>query len=167
MIKLVGATFIFIASVFTGIYLSDTLKRKIQRLVLIRKILREISELIRQSNMTVTEISGKLSENKEFSDMNFIQKLHDKISHERSFQNAWENALNEDSSLNDDEKKLLLEAGAIIGTTDREGQISSLDYYISQIDILTEEQREKYKIKGKMYRSLGIAFGAMIGILII
>ena len=167
MIRFIGVAFIFMASAYVGINLSENIRRKKERFILIRKILSEISELIRWNSFTMSEIIVKLYENDEFCKQEFIRLLPDKLSETHSFPEAWERAVRCDKTLSDDEKKLLLDVGATLGTTDIDGQVSSLGFFVSQADKMAEEQSEKYKIKGKMYRSLGVAFGAMIGILII
>lgn len=167
MIRFIGVAFIFMASAYVGINLSENIRRKKERFILIRKILAEISELIRWNSLTMSEIIVKLTENNEFCKQEFIRLLPDKLLETHSFPEAWERAIRSDKTLSDDEKKLLFEVGATLGTTDIDGQLSSLEFYISQADKMAEEENEIYKVKGKMYRSLGVAFGAMIGILII
>lgn len=167
MIRFIGVALIFIASAYVGINLSENIRRKKERFILIRKILSEISEFIRWNSLTMSEIAVRLSNNNEFIRQDFIKNLSDEIQKNRSFPQAWERAINCDKTLSDEEKKLLYDAGAALGTTDIDGQLSSLEFYISQADKMAEEENERYKVKGKMYRSLGAVFGAMIGILII
>lgn len=167
MIRFLGIAFIFMASAFVGIYLSDNIKRKKERLVTIGKILSEISELIRCYSFTLSEISAKLSENNDFAQLRFIKSLSEEIKKNSSFPDAWKKAVEDDNALSNEEKKLLYEVGMALGTTDIEGQVSALEFFILQAEKMAEEENERYKVKGKMYRSLGAVFGAMIGILII
>ncbi len=167
MIKFIGIVFLFIASSFLGLYFSDSIRHKKERLVLIRKILSEISELIRWNSFTMSEIVLKLSENNEFSKQEFIKQLPEILHRTRSFPDIWQKAILSDKSISDSERQILLDVGSNLGTTDTDGQLSSLKFYILQVDKMIAEETEKYKIKGKMYRSMGVTIGAMIGILMI
>lgn len=167
MIKLFGVVCIFFSSALLGMYFSENIRHKKERLVIIQKMLSEISGFIRWNSLTMHEIARKLSENKEFSLVEFIGNLSENCKEMRSFPNAWDKAVRSDRKLSEQEKKLLQEIGNSLGTTDIQGQVSAIDMYIARVEKMVQEEGEKYKIKGKMYRSLGIAFGAMTGILII
>lgn len=167
MIRLFGVACIFLASSFLGIYFSDNIKRKKERLLTLRKMLMQIYDLIRWNSMTMHEIANHLFDSGEFRSMEFVSSLSEECVKVRSFPHAWETAVKNDSQFSVDEKKLLLEVGASLGTTDKDGQLSTLEFYILRLEKMAQEESERYKIKGKMYRSLGIASGAMIGILII
>nr|WP_242823071.1 stage III sporulation protein AB [Ruminococcus flavefaciens] len=66
-----------------------------------------------------------------------------------------------------EEKKLLIDFGNILGTTDIEGQISSIAAQITLMEGLREQRMAEYRQKGRLYRSLGVMAGVMIGIIII
>lgn len=167
MLRIMGAVCIFSASALLGIYLSENIRNKKERLVLTEKMLSEISDYIRWNSLTLHEIAGRLSEKNQFSELDFVRKLSENCKETRSFPLAWENAVKSDGTLCDEEKKLLYEIGNSLGTTDTQGQLSALGLYKSRIEKMILEESEKYKVKGKLYRSLGAAFGAMTGILII
>ncbi|MBE6844919.1 MAG: hypothetical protein E7508_04285 [Ruminococcus sp.] len=167
MVKFLGVACIFFTSAALGIYFSENIKHKKERLLTERKMLVQIYELIRWNSLTLHEIARRLFESGDFNQLDYVSFLSQKCSELRSFPQAWEGAVKHDSKLSAEEKKLLLEIGAALGTTDKEGQLSTLEFYISRLDKMAQEEGERYRIKGKMYRSLGIASGAMIGILII
>lgn len=167
MVRLIGAVLIFFSVSSFGIYLSDNIKRKRERLETERKIIDEIALMIRWNSLTLHEIAEELYDNKSFSDFELIKNLADNCNHTRSFHNAWEKSVSSVKNLCAEEKKLLFEVGAALGTTDKEGQLSTLELFSTRIEKMAESEAEKYKIKGKMYRSLGVTAGAMIGIIII
>jgi len=166
MIRILGAVCIFAASALLGMFFSESIRSKKERLMNIRHMFSEISDYIRWNKFTLKEIAGKLSENKQFSTLGFVSDLTE-ICEKFSFPKAWEEAVCSDKSLCDDEKSLLSRFGNSLGTTDIDGQISSINLYISEAEKMIAAESEKYKTKGKLYRSLGVAFGAMTGILMI
>ena len=139
MIRIAGTLLIFLTSAAVGMFLSNSIKNKKERLIKERKMLEEISIMIRFNSFTLKEIIFELENS----------------------------GLKEDDILSESEKKLLTEIGYSLGTSDIDGQLSTLNIYKARLDELIEEESEKYRIKGKMYRSLGVMFGAMIGILIV
>lgn len=167
MVRFAGAMLIFLAASSFGIYLSDNIKRKRERFETELKILKEISLMIRWNSLTLHEIADELYNNKSFSEFEFIKYLKENCSKIRSFPKAWEKSVLSVKSLCCEERKLLLEVGSVLGATDKEGQLSSIELFCTRLEKMIESESEKYKIKGKMYRSLGVMAGAMIGIIII
>lgn len=167
MIRLLGVVCVFSASAMMGMYFSENIRHKKERLAIIHKILSDISDYIRWNSFTMHEIADRLLEKEEFAKLDFTVKLSENCKQMRSFPKAWEKAVTSDDKLSEQEKKLLKDIGGSLGTTDVTGQLSVIAIYMSELEKMVAEESEKYRVKGKMYRSLGIAFGAMTGILII
>lgn len=167
MIRIMGILLIFLTSTILGMFLSNNIKNKRERLVKERKMLEEISIMIRFNSLTLKEIFYELENSELFYDFKFLKILKISLEKPISFQEAWEQAIKKDDIISESEKNILTELGCNLGTTDIDGQLSTLNIYKIRLDKMIEEESEKYRVKGKMYRSLGIMFGAMIGILIV
>ncbi len=167
MIRITGILLIFLTSTVLGMFLSNNIKNKRERLVKERKMLEEISIMIRFNSLTLKEIIYELENAELFCDFKFLKILKIMLEKPISFPEAWEQAIKKDDIISESEKKVLIELGFNLGTTDIDGQLSTLNIYKIRLDKMIEEESEKYRVKGKMYRSLGIMFGAMIGILIV
>lgn len=167
MIRITGILLIFLTSTVLGMFLSNNIKNKRERLVKERKMLEEISIMIRFNSLTLKEIIYELENEELFCDFKFLKILKIMLEKPISFPEAWEQAIKKDDIISESEKKVLIELGFNLGTTDIDGQLSTLNIYKIRLDKMIEEESEKYRVKGKMYRSLGIMFGAMIGILIV
>lgn len=167
MIRITGILLIFLTSTVLGMFLSNNIKNKRERLVKERKMLEEISIMIRFNSLTLKEIIYELENEELFCDFKFLKILKIMLDKPISFPEAWEQAIKKDDIISESEKKVLIELGFNLGTTDIDGQLSTLNIYKIRLDKMIEEESEKYRVKGKMYRSLGIMFGAMIGILIV
>lgn len=165
MIRITGILLIFLTSTVLGMFLSNNIKNKRERLVKERKMLEEISIMIRFNSLTLKEIIYELEN--AVCDFKFLKILKIMLEKPISFPEAWEQAIKKDDIISESEKKVLIELGFNLGTTDIDGQLSTLNIYKIRLDKMIEEESEKYRVKGKMYRSLGIMFGAMIGILIV
>ncbi len=167
MLRILGAVCIFSASALVGIHLSENIRNKKERLVLTEKMFSEISDYIRWNSLTLHEIADRLFKSEQFAELEFVSALSQNCKNTRSFPSAWENAVKSDNQMCGEEKKFFYEIGNTLGTTDTQGQLSALDMYKSRIEKMILEESERYRIKGKLYRSLGAALGAMTGILMI
>lgn len=83
---------------------------------------------------------------------------------------CWEKAVEIaycDSALNKEDKRILTDLGIELGKTDVANQHSMFQRTFSLLEVQVSEAAEEKKTKGKMYKSLGTAIGALIVILLI
>ena len=66
-----------------------------------------------------------------------------------------------------EEREILAELGEMLGRTDIEGQLAELSVLEERVRCLENERRTVCSQKGRMYRSVGVLFGVMVGILVI
>lgn len=142
------------------------MKKKLERLNLFRRMTDETATLIRYRSLTVREIFLMLKENRTYSDLLFLQNA-DFSDKSRPVGEIWQESIDSDFTLSSEEKKLLIQLGRQLGTTDTQGQLSVISVFNESLDTMIEKQSEKYAVKGKLCRSMGILAGAMAGILII
>jgi stage III sporulation protein AB len=62
---------------------------------------------------------------------------------------------------------VISEFGEMLGKSDIQNQESVLDLARENIEILEREARETAKIKGKLYRNMGVLSGAAVVILLL
>lgn len=167
ILKLIGIMLLICATGYTGMSMSTSLKERIKRLELIRKMLDEIATLIRYRALTVTEIINELVSNSSYGELIFLHKAKLEIAPEIPFHCAWENAVKKDGKLLNEEKSQLISLGNFLGSSDIEGQISALTIYKDKFNMLIEKASENYASKGKLYRSLGVLSGVFVSILLI
>ena len=166
MIRLLGVLLIFSACCSVGMNMSLGMKKKLERLNLFRRMTDETATLIRYRALTVREIFLLLKQNDTYSDLLFLYNT-DFSDKSRPVGEIWQESIDSDFTLSNEEKKLLIQFGRQLGTTDTEGQLSVISVFNESLDSMIEKQSEKYAVKGKLCRSMGILAGAMAGILII
>lgn len=166
MVRFIGVFLIFSACCAAGMSISIGMKKKLERLNLFRRMTDEIATLIRYRSYTVREILVRLKENRSYSGLAFMQNA-DYGYKGSSAGEIWIESIDMDSELSGEEKKLLSQLGAQLGATDTEGQLSVISVFNNELEEMIKKQSEKYAVKGKLYRSMGILAGAMFGILII
>ena len=97
----------------------------------------------------------------------FINELPTEFEPDSDFRSQWRKAINAQTDMPEEEKKILLSLGDIIGTSDIEGQTAAINGFQSELDEIEQVRRDMFIKKGKLYRSVGMLFGVMAGILVI
>lgn len=106
------------------------------------------------------EISISVYENNE----NIFKKAKEYMK-EKSINIAWNDALDEETKINNEDKEILKMFGKLLGKTDKKGQISEIDLSLNFVDNqIQKAELEKIK-NAKLYKSLGLIVG--LGIVII
>ncbi|HHW31754.1 MAG TPA: stage III sporulation protein AB [Clostridiaceae bacterium] len=83
---------------------------------------------------------------------------------------AWEKAVRDNiknTSLNNEDQEILLQFGNILGSTDKDGQISNIRHLISRLKIQEEKAEEMRKKNESLYRKLGLLGGLAIVIVLL
>ena len=93
MIRIAGTLLIFLTSAAVGMFLSNSIKNKKERLIKERKMLEEISIMIRFNSFTLKEIIFELENSGLYNDFKFLNKLTIILKNVVSFPVAWEQAV--------------------------------------------------------------------------
>lgn len=167
MLKYVGLVLIISISSFSGIYFSATLKARLVALKKINYLIDEIMTLLRYKASTVYEIINHLIKNERFSDFSFLRNIA--ADSATSFQLDWCNSLEENPPLNlkKDDLTILADIGRNLGTSDIEGQLSTLNLQQNELKKLISSAEADCERKTKLYRSLGVLVGAFISVMLI
>lgn len=166
MIKLIGILSIVFSAGLIGIMSAERLKKRASELSLIGYMIDEISILIRFKAMPVYEIATLLKAGKSGEKLDFIKKLDD--SGTTSFSKAWEKSVTEcQSPLSETDKALLISFGSSLGTSDIDGQLSTLEMYKTSFKKLEKDALKICEEKSRLYRSMGFLTGAFISVMLI
>ena len=167
MLKYAGLALIISVCAFAGCYFSSALAARLTVLKKMDYLIDEIIILLRYKASTVYEIIEHIAENERFSDFVFISNIsHDG---ENSFQSDWCKSLeaNPPTSLKAGDLQILADIGRNLGTSDIEGQISTLNLQRNNLKSLIISAEADCEKKSKLYRSLGVLVGAFISVMLI
>lgn len=167
LFKLLGIVFLVTATSLTGLNFSLYLKNRRAKLELIKRMIDDMSNLIRYRALTVKEIISELSLSPSYSNLIFLNYASQNIQNSIPFSEIWEKSVEKDFSLKNCEKSELISLGYAIGSTDIEGQISTLNSFKEKFLHLISQADDDYKQKGKLYRSLGVLSGIFISVIIV
>lgn len=162
MIKFLGILLVIFSGCGAGIYLSERLSDKVKRLEKLKYMTDEIMTLIRYRHLTTSEIVQELGKDKNFEILGF-ENFRD----ERTFYENWSRWTDENKLFSSEERDWLKSFGSMLGESDTDGQISSITVHMSRLEKMIAETEREYRIKGKLFRSLGIISGVLVAVLII
>jgi len=121
------------------------------------RVLQEMSLLIRHRALPVSDLFTEMSR------YEFITKVGSAC----DFRDGWAKAADGLDELHESERAIVRSVGMALGTSDVQGQISMLEVNARLLSQHGDEAHEEYRVKGKMYRSIGILAGLFMAILII
>ena len=154
-----------------AIYLGNATARKyvdrVKELIAIKSALNILENKIKFTQTPLAEIFEQIE--KSVSEKN-IKKLFKNITHEKqkNIHESWENAINKaEINLEKEDKKILIDMGKILGSTDVDGQISNIKITSSFIDKQIQKAEEEKNKNVKLYKTLGIVSGLTIVIILI
>lgn len=165
MLKAAGIIIIIIVTTLTGNYFSNMLKVRVVNLKKINYMIDEITTMIRFKSSTVYEISEILKSSGRFSDFEFLYKIDKEV----PFQQSWYNSVLSYSpcGMKKSDVELLADIGRKLGTSDLEGQLSTLALQQAELTSYISSAEKDYLQKVKLYRSLGVLTGAFISVMLI
>ncbi|HIR03856.1 MAG TPA: stage III sporulation protein AB [Candidatus Scatovicinus merdipullorum] len=89
---------------------------------------------------------------------------------DRNVMQVWPQAVDripKNTGLTSDDRKLLKDFSAALGTTDIDGQVAHCELYKTLAGARLEQAREEKAKKGKLYRMLGVFSGVCVSLLIL
>ncbi len=162
IVKTAGIMLVFLASAFTGIYLSSKFKKRIQILEKINEIFISIKIMIESQSLTVDELFSSLAKNKRLEGF-FISKEAFLCS---DYKRRIKSECNNNMFLKDEDKRLFTGFINELGTAYLDGQISIIDGYIKQLEYIIKTLKSEQNSKCRMYNSFGVLIGAFISIIL-
>lgn len=167
MLKFIGMIVIISAATFTGCYFSAALKKRLITLKKLNYMLEEILILLRYKSATVYEIAETLAGDERFSEFDFLENI--KPDGDIPFQQSWCKAVYGSSlcGMKKSDIELIADIGKKLGTSDLDGQISTVMLQRSELEAAIASAEEEYSKKAKLYRSLGALTGAFVAIMLV
>lgn len=172
MLKVCGIVFILAASWGYGNGLIARLSRHRDNLISCREILDLLAGEIRYGKTPMNEAFLLISDRIGGIAGKILKQIADKIAtgRYRSLEAVWIEAFTaagKDLELTQQELKVILRAGKNLGYLDVQAQVSNLKLYSQQIDSFLEQAEKTAAEKKKLYRSLSMAAGLLVVLLLV
>lgn len=162
--KLILGVLALILCVLLGFRKSGSLTKNVIITESLISFFTEYRNKVEYTEDTVYEIVDGCAEEEKYE---FIFRCREYMK-EYDFPVAWKKTVEEmPACFPENDKMLLLNFGAKIGTSDKRSQISLVDYLIFKLNNSLEEKKEKEKKGKKLYAFCGVAAGMTAFITII
>lgn len=167
--KLIILFIIFIASSSIGYIIANQYKNRVDELKELKNALNMLKTKMKYTYETIPDIFEEISKKTKENISNiFKSSIYNMEMLQMNAGQAWKKSvIDSKTSLNQEDKTVLINLEKLLGKTDLEGQVGEIemtnDFLDSQI-----EKAEKEKIKNeKLYKTLGNVIGMTIVILLI
>ena len=164
MIKLSGIVMVIFSCIFIS---ASIIKKQTVALNSLRSLicsLKEMRDCITVYKMPLPEIIISLKEHK---DDTFFKSVSQFMKADTHLATAWNSALEKESSLTHDAKKVLSALGMSLGSMDTEQEKENIDFCLASLLTISDEETVKTQKNTKMLRSFGLLSGILIVILFI
>lgn len=172
MFKIAGILLILAGSSALGFYMSELLLRRLEALKRMKRSMLLLRGDIEYNSSGLEEAFDNLAvksekEQKEFFEA-VVVRLQEKNS--SSFYEIWKEECEkrtENGPLSKKDWENLKKLGETLGYLDKKMQLSSLDYYLSMLELDIHDTIEKTKNNCKLYKCLGIMGGIFLVLIVI
>ncbi|MDO4862741.1 MAG: stage III sporulation protein AB [Ruminococcus sp.] len=166
LLRLAASAAFAVAGGMVGFALADKLRREQRLCAVIGCLLRRAAFLVGYRCDDVYAVCAELKRDSELAPLTFLQSLPESYESGADFRDCWEKAV-KSQRYGSEEEAVLLRLGNIIGRSDSASQLDSIRALEVTLGEVEARRRENYLRKGRLYRSVGLLFGVMAGILVI
>lgn len=164
MVRLIGIGFVFLSCCAAGNYYSCLYETEYRNICMVCDMLTDIKSYIGYESMTLSEMMSRLQCDDEYSSFSF-------------FRQDFKNGDIRDKLLTGLEKEPLFRSKEynerlsriirLLGTTDKQTQLELVSGGISYFQGQAGQLRDRLFEKKRLYKSLGIASGALLSIILL
>lgn len=163
--KLVGLLLLLLASSGAGCLAAGRLRAQRQALEQLCAWTSDAAACIRYTQGELPELLGLLEDRQEQGRFRFAGEILEGLSPMVSPQMLWKAAVEHDPEIPPSAQPILIRLGTSLGTTDTEGQLAALALCRTQLLQAAADAAEACRVKGKLYRVLGVLGGLMLTVL--
>ncbi|MCI8418660.1 MAG: hypothetical protein HFI33_14395 [Lachnospiraceae bacterium] len=172
MLKIVGSILILCCSAGLGMAGSQDLKKHCMELRILKQAVYMLRGEIKYSKAPLPEAFGALAARVASPFGEFFLNLERELGLQdgRSLSQLWREGVKQElrtTCLSREEKERLQQLGEGLGYLDLEMQLSTIQLYLEQLDGDIARAQEEIRTKQKLYRSLGVAGGIFLVILLV
>lgn len=151
----------------TGILAAGKLRRDVQALEALCAWMTAASAMMRYECPDCREWLLRMGDEPQFAGFTFAGETARMLSPLCPPLECWACAVSADAAIPDAARESLLHLGASLGSTDLEGQLAALSLCRERLETALVQARENARVRGKLYRALGLLTGAMAGVMIL
>ena len=163
-LRLFGGMLLLAAGTMLGSRMAERYSGHAKRLRLQRQLISAMITELSGTLPVIPELLRHTAAMPQFAPLRFLQHAAENAD---AFPQCWQDALDADSSLAEQERAVLETVGQTLGSTTLEGQIAALTLCAERLAALCSDAETLAKEKGTLCRSMGILGTLMLVILLL
>ena len=114
------------------------------------------------------DLIGRLAGFHEFAKTDYIADTAQRLRHGERFSEAWAKALGaSEVPFDDEDRRILLLVGGILGASDLESQLNGLSHCAEQLKMRLRADQPKVEERSKLARTIGLLAGVCLAVLLL
>lgn len=172
MLKMIGILCVCLSCAGMGFLKSFQLSRRMKELKQLHRIFLLLKGKIEFGGETLPESLMDIGEKTNEPFANFLMKAAEKLNSYSgsTFAHVFAACIDEELTgccMTQEDKKELREAGEMLGYLDKSMQIQAIETYLKSLELTMQDLHDVLPERKKLYQSLGIMGGLLLGILLI
>jgi stage III sporulation protein AB len=172
IMKIIGCILVIGSSAGMGFYFSCDMRCRIEDLKELKKLIGLLRGDIRYAATPLPEAISSLARRHNGNFSSFLQFTSRRLQElsGQTFSEVWRNAVEKElisTSLTKKDKLQLVQFGENLGYLDKDMQLNTFEYYLSQLEEEITDLSKTVKEKTYLYNSLGIMAGIFITIIML
>lgn len=166
MIRGIGLLLVVCCGAGAGWFCAMRLRQSRRAVEQLCQMLGELSVQMAFRSLPVYELLAQLAQAPAYAMFSFPAQVLYALEQGEPLCAAWEKAVQSDSALPEEAKRILCPLGSQLGASDLEGQLETLAQYKRQVESYARETQQKWVQRQRLYGSLGLLGGLMAAILL-
>jgi stage III sporulation protein AB len=171
LFKIIGGSFIIIASSLLGYALARDCSRRPNELRNLQAMLQMLeNEIVFMSNLLSVAFQNISKSIKSPVAEIFSDTVNNLNNSNMTASEAWALSVKENmskTSLNNEDREILISFGKMLGNSDSEGQIKNIRLSLNQLKLQEQKAEESRKKNETMYKTLGVLGGIALVIMLL
>lgn len=170
--KMTGAVMVFVACVAMGYGRGREYRRRIGELLMIKKIVLMLRGEVRYAASAFPEAFDRISGKVEHKFGKVMGEIAKELKRQpgKPLAQIWKERLKpglESCALTKEDKNQLIQLGSDLGYLDRDMQLSTIDFYVEQLEGTIEALEKEKEKRSRVYNCLGVFAGIMINLVLL
>lgn len=172
MLRITGAVMVFAACAAIGYGKGREYRRRISELLTIKKLILMLRGEVRYAAAPLPEAFDRIGEKTEHTFGVFLKNVSEELKRQpgKPLAEIWGQKLKTDLEgcvLAREDRKQLLQLGCELGYLDRDMQLSTIDFYVEQLETTVGTLEKEQEKRSRVYNCLGVFAGIMINLVLL
>lgn len=150
-----------------GISKASELAKRVTAIETLIRFYGYLHDRLKYLQPSVSSLIEQAAGSREFEELEFISRCHEKMINGKDFAESWESAVNCNTIYSYNVTQIIINIANTLGTSDLESQLEAIEYDKSRLEQRLIEVRDYAEKHKKLYQTLGVVSGLGLSIFIV